>query len=60
MLHGDEMIYSRAAITAWLARNNTSPLHGTEMDTQVKLQLIPCPAVTAKVERYRAAYPDDD
>lgn len=60
MLAGDENIYSRSAITAWLARNNTSPLHNTEMDTQDKLRLIPCPSVCDKVERYRAAYPDED
>mgnify|MGYP001998794717 CR=1 FL=1 len=60
MMVGDQSVYSRAAITSWLARNNTSPLHGTEMDTQAKLTLIPLPAIAAKVERYRAAFPNDD
>ena len=59
MLVGDNCIYSRDAITIWLRHNNTSPLHGSELDTQAKLALISLPAIAAKVERYRAAYPDD-
>jgi hypothetical protein len=58
MLVGDNCIYSRGAIEAWLRLNNTSPLHGSELDTQYKLKLIPLPAIAAKVERYRAAHPD--
>ena len=56
MLVGDNSIYSRHAITAWLRQNNISPLHGTELETQEKLTLIPMPAIASKVELYRAWY----
>lgn len=59
MLVGDNSIYSRAAITEWLRHNNTSPLHGTELNTQANLTLIPLPAIAAKVERYREAFPEE-
>ena len=59
MLVGDNSIYSRDSITAWLQKNKTSPLHGSKLDTPAELALIPLPAIAAKVERYRAAYPDD-
>ena len=56
MLVGDNSIYSRHVITAWLRQNNISPLHGTELETQEKLTLIPMPAIASKVELYRAWY----
>jgi len=59
MLVGDNSIYSRAAITEWLRHSNTSPLHGTELNTQANLTLLPLPAIAAKVERYRAAFPEE-
>lgn len=58
-LSGDGQVYSREAITAWLRKNNTSPLHGTELDSQAKLFLSPAPEVAVMVAAYLAAYPEE-
>jgi hypothetical protein len=58
MLVGDGHVYSRDAIAQWLRKMNMSPLHGLELETQDKLQLIPQPAIAEAVERYRKMHPD--
>ena len=58
MLVGDGHVYSRDAIAQWLRKMNMSPLHGLELETQDKLQLIPQPAIAEAVGRYRKMHPD--